>query len=43
MICPVCGAEMSIGSPHDDAWIYQYECSQCDYIKGVYGAYQNDR
>jgi len=36
MICPKCGREMQIGSPHDDGWIYQYECS-CGCIIGVGG------
>ena len=39
MICPKCDHEMQIGSPHDDGWMYQYECDNCGYIKGVpYGS-----
>lgn len=33
--CPRCGSEMSIGSPHDEIYIYQYECHNCGYIEGV--------
>ena len=35
MVCPDCGAEMQIGSPHDDGWRYQYECPRCGKIIGV--------
>ena len=38
MICPKCGHEMQIGSPHDDGWRCQYECN-CGCIIGVpYGS-----
>jgi len=40
MICPKCGHEMQIGSPHDENWKYQYECDNCGYIIGV--PYGND-
>jgi ribosomal protein S27AE len=33
--CPKCGIVMQTGSPHDDTWVYQYECSGCGYIEGV--------
>lgn len=33
--CPKCGKGMQGGSPHDDMWVYQYECSGCGYIEGV--------
>lgn len=40
MICPKCGHEiMQVRSSHDENWIYQYECDNCDYIIGVpYGS-----
>lgn len=34
MKCPKCGAEMQKGSPHDDGWVFQWECPRCGYIKG---------
>lgn len=37
MKCPDCDTEMQIGSPHDDATTYQYECPRCGKIVGVYG------
>jgi len=33
--CPTCGRAMYRGSPHDDEWIYQWECAGCGKIIGV--------
>jgi hypothetical protein len=40
MNCPLCNFEMQAGSPHDDGWIYQFECPVCGCIKGVPGIYR---
>ncbi len=34
--CPKCGGSMSIGAPHDEGYIYQYECLNCPNIVPVY-------
>lgn len=33
--CPKCGTVMSIGSPHADGDVYQYECHSCGCIERV--------
>jgi ribosomal protein S27AE len=33
--CPKCGSMMTMGSPHSDGDIYQWECHYCGYIEGV--------
>jgi len=33
--CPKCGGYRSRGAPHDEGWIWQWECTQCGSIEGV--------
>lgn len=35
MKCPKCGSPMSIGTPHDESYIYQYECHCCGCIAPI--------
>lgn len=34
MNCPKCGRMMGQGAPHDDEWVFQWEC-YCGEIIGV--------
>jgi len=39
MICPKCGHEMSMGTPHSETFACQYECPRCGEVVGI----ENDK